>query len=157
MIVHSDERALEVSGAHIEDIVIGYLEAQLWAGLDLGREDESGNNPPLDEHYDRSDIEETYIDSLRVEIRDLVAAHPLAVRMYLSHVSTCARVTAGFGIVDRAITSEYFGHDLYLTREHHGTGFWDRGLGELGAYLSRIAHALGSAELLWDDGSGTLR
>lgn len=31
MIVHSDERALEVSGAHIEDIVIGYLEAQLWA------------------------------------------------------------------------------------------------------------------------------
>ncbi|OHT67783.1 hypothetical protein [Mycobacteroides chelonae] len=142
------EDAIALSGSNFDDVVIGYLEAQLWAGLDLGREDEYGNNPPLDEHYDRSDIAEEYIDNLRVEIRDVVAAHPLAVRMYLSQ----RKFDASDGSA-----SEHFGHDLYLTRERHGAGFWDRGLGELGTYLSRIAHDLGSAELLWDDGSGTLR
>lgn len=151
------DRAIELSGAGIDDMVTGYLACQLWAGLDLGREDESGNNRPLDENYGVDDIADTYVDSVRHEIRETVGAHPLAVRMYLSHLSTRSRVAAGFGRVDQAITSEYFGHDLYLTRERHGTGFWDRGLGELGEYLTRIAQGLGCAELLWDDGSGKLR
>jgi len=31
------------------------------------------------------------------------------------------------------------GHDIWLTRNGHGTGFWDRGLGELGDQLTVIA------------------
>lgn len=31
------------------------------------------------------------------------------------------------------------GHDFWLTRGGHGTGFWDRGLGELGERLSEAA------------------
>jgi len=30
------------------------------------------------------------------------------------------------------------GHDFWLTREGHGSGFWDRGLGEVGEQLTTI-------------------
>jgi hypothetical protein len=43
------------------------------------------------------------------------------------------------------------GHDLWLTQNHHGAGFWDRGLGELGDELTTAAHAEGSADLYVDD------
>jgi hypothetical protein len=37
-------------------------------------------------------------------------------------------------------------HDFYLTRERHGAGFWDRGLGAVGKRLTDAAHSYGS----WD-------
>lgn len=37
-----------------------------------------------------------------------------------------------------------FGHDLALTRNHHGAGFWDRGLGDAGDVLTDWAHSLGT-------------
>lgn len=35
------------------------------------------------------------------------------------------------------------GHDFFLTREGHGAGFWDRGLGELGDRLSKACKGWG--------------
>lgn len=35
------------------------------------------------------------------------------------------------------------GHDLWLTRNGHGAGFWDRGLGEIGETLTKAANAMG--------------
>ncbi len=37
-----------------------------------------------------------------------------------------------------------FGHDLALTRNHHGAGFWDRGLGDAGDVLTAWAESLGT-------------
>ncbi|UOE45954.1 hypothetical protein [Agromyces larvae] len=42
------------------------------------------------------------------------------------------------------LTYEQIGHDLILTANRHGAGFWDRGRGERGAYLTEQAHAVGS-------------
>jgi hypothetical protein len=36
------------------------------------------------------------------------------------------------------------GHDFILTRNGHGAGFWDRGLGELGKWLTGMAKPFGS-------------
>jgi hypothetical protein len=48
---------------------------------------------------------------------------------------------------------EQAGHDFWLTRNHHGAGFWDRGLGAIGTALTVIAHSFGSSELYkGDDG-----
>lgn len=45
------------------------------------------------------------------------------------------------------------GRDLWLTRNGHGAGFWDRGLGDLGGALSEAAERQGSADLyIGDDG-----
>lgn len=47
----------------------------------------------------------------------------------------------------------HLGHNLWLNRNRHGTGFWDHGLGELGDRLDRAACAFGEAYLyVGDDG-----
>lgn len=49
-------------------------------------------------------------------------------------------------------TSEQAGHDLWLTRNRHGAGFWDRGLHDIGEALAEKAQAMGELSLvLWDD------
>ena len=42
------------------------------------------------------------------------------------------------------LDSEQAGHDFFLTRNHHGARFWDRGLGEVGERLTQAASAYGS-------------
>lgn len=45
------------------------------------------------------------------------------------------------------------GHDFWLTRNHHGAGFWDRGLGEVGNMLTTAAHKWPEVDLyVGDDG-----
>jgi hypothetical protein len=44
-------------------------------------------------------------------------------------------------------TPEQFAHDFWLTRNGHGAGFWDRGLGEIGDILTTLAHLCGSVDL----------
>lgn len=52
-----------------------------------------------------------------------------------------------------AMDESQLGHDLWLTRNGHGTGFWDRGLGELGDQLTGAAKLMGSRQLyVGDDG-----
>jgi hypothetical protein len=45
------------------------------------------------------------------------------------------------------------GNDFWLTRNHHGAGFWDRGMDELGERLTAAAESYGETSLyLGDDG-----
>lgn len=41
------------------------------------------------------------------------------------------------------------GGDFWLTRNYHGAGFWDRGLGEVGQRLTDSAHVYGSVYGEW--------
>ena len=141
-------RAVYLSDADIDDMVDGYLECQLWAGLDYDNQVD-GEPVPYDENYDRSDISPEYVKHVRDELTEVVAQHPLAVRMYL-------RGSGRYYPVHTDERNELFGHDFYLTREGHGAGFWDRGLGELGDYLTGIAKSYGSADMLYDNGEGVL-
>lgn len=51
------------------------------------------------------------------------------------------------------IPDEQIGHDFALTRNGHGAGFWDRGLGERGMWLTAMAKPYGSESLyVGDDG-----
>lgn len=43
------------------------------------------------------------------------------------------------------------GHDYWLTRNRHGAGFWDRGLGPVGEELRYASHAEGSSDLYFGD------
>jgi hypothetical protein len=60
-------------------------------------------------------------------------------------------------IEDKCLTDDLsevqVGHDFWLTRNHHGAGFWDRGLGEQGERLTKWAQVAGSRDLyIGDDG-----
>ena len=43
------------------------------------------------------------------------------------------------------------GHDLFLTQNGHGAGYWDRGLGDVGSKLSEWAKAEGTCDLYLGD------
>jgi len=61
---------------------------------------------------------------------------------------------ANAGLLANAGTPEENGHDLWLTRNFHGTGFWDREYAvPVAEGLTDAAHALGETDLYeGDDG-----
>lgn len=54
-------------------------------------------------------------------------------------------------LVRSGMSASDAGHDLWLTRNRHGAGFWDRGLGAIGDALTREAHAMGSSDVYVSD------
>jgi len=57
-------------------------------------------------------------------------------------------------ILISGMNDEQIGHDFWLTRNGHGAGFWDRGLGDMGEKLTEIAKSFGGCNaVLGDDGS----
>ena len=111
----------------------GYLECALWSSCDLytGR--------PLDELGAGAVADETF-DDMACDVWRFLA--------------TCwGDVWEDFEIDLSGIEPEQLGHDLWLTRNRHGAGFWDRGLGEIGDKLTELAHSYGGVTLyIGDDG-----
>lgn len=119
-----------MSPEDMAEAVNGYVACALWSECD-----EDGE--PLDGLYFANDIA---AGSRALMAEDVVA-----------FVVGCEEhrpdVFAGMGAVQ-------VGHDFWLTRNHHGAGFWDRGLGEVGQWLTDMAHPYGDASLyVGDDGS----
>lgn len=116
----------------IECILKNYLICALWSSHD--ESDDSGGNP-MDDNYCLSDIHPDTVDSARADIRDF-------------WWNAC--------VIEKLVypgTLAEFGHDFWLTRNGHGTGFWDRGHGDIGKKLSDMAKVYGSVYLyVGDDG-----
>lgn len=51
------------------------------------------------------------------------------------------------------LTWMQLGRDLWFTRNGHGVGFWDRGLGDLGEQLTEAAKAMGGQDIYLGDDS----
>lgn len=102
MVFNDDQRS---------DIVKHYLIAALWTAE--GR-DEEGLNAEL---WNINNIDETSIQKATQDVDK-----------FLSHASFISHAVkeAGYGSEDELNTTAAFGHDLYLTRNHEGVGFWDR-------------------------------
>ena len=121
--------------ADIEDMVAGYIECAVWAGLDWSDMDESDNPRHLDENYGADDVAPEALATIRDECAQFV--------------DECSDDLAATG----ADMGQH-GHDFYLTRNGHGAGFWDRGYGDAGDRLSDAAKAWGTSELYaGDDGA----
>jgi hypothetical protein len=102
-----------------------YLIAALWSSTD-----EHGE--PLDAVYSLDDI---------------------APEAQAKALEDCADFIQSCGEALEALNPEQVGHDFWLTRNHHGTGFWDRGLGALGDHLTKMAQAYSECDaVIGDDG-----
>ena len=108
----------------LDTFTTAYLECALWSSTD--NTTESGGYP-LDDNYGISDIE---IKSLRAMVAD------------------CAAFQADNAKDLEGLNSGYCGHDFWLSRNGHGAGFWDRGLGELGDRLHKATKPYGSCDLM---------
>lgn len=111
----------------LDDFTRGYIECALWV---------PGGGDDLDE-LTLDELPDKTLARLVADARDFQT----------SNAELLARA------VDAGRPMSHLGHDFWLTRNRHGTGFWDRGLGDIGRELTANAHAYGSALLyVGDDG-----
>lgn len=107
------------------EMLRAYLETSLWSSTD----DDGG---PLSGEHDTDNIDAATRAEMLSDCRDFWASN----YAYL-----------------RTMDPGQAGHDFWLTRNGHGAGFWDRGLGELGERLTRAAKIYGGVDLyVGDDG-----
>jgi hypothetical protein len=102
----------------IESVITAFIECGLWAGIDW-EDGTSGGNMTRRHILDETDI--------RTQVTDFV---------------TGVVSDRGPGIF-AGMAPAQIGHDFWLTRNRHGAGFWDRGLGERGQYLTDASHPYG--------------
>lgn len=108
-----------------EDFRHAYVTCMLWA--ELGED-----GKPLDANYSAGD--------LSIEAGATVDRE-------------CAAFIKAAGTLLDNMTPDEAGHDFWLTRNHHGAGFWDRDLGAVGAKLTQLSHMFGSCDpYVGDDG-----
>ncbi len=66
----------------------------------------------------------------------------LAFEVITKSLTDIEQFTTEAGILLNGLSNEQIGHDLLLTRNGHGAGFWSRGLGQQGDDLTEIAKKL---------------
>lgn len=113
----------------------GYAVAALWSSTD-----ETEEGKPLDEEYDISDLDVDTSINMHRECDEFCDQNLTLVLEYVERRGVECRAH-GYS------AWECVGHDLWLTRNGHGVGFWDRGLGELGDKLTEAARAAGERTL----------
>lgn len=117
----------------------GYLVAALWSSTD-------DTGAPLDDAYSVDEIHPDTVAKMKEACEDFFDANADDLTEYTVRRDAEAR-SRGYTAWDCA------GHDFWLTRNGHGVGFWDRGLGELGDRLSEAAKAYRGIDLyVGDDG-----
>ena len=123
----------------IDHVMAGYTECAIWSSLDYSNlgpdDDDSDNEPrPMDENYGPDDIADETLATMREECLQFITAN--------------RKDLAASGL-----DASQIGHDFWLTRNGHGAGFWDRGLGDIGTRLSDTAKVWGTVDLYaGDDG-----
>lgn len=124
--------------SYLDTFTLAYLECAYWADL---RDDEGES---IDDQYDLDDLApESFLTALHT-CAEFVWAN-------LGSLYEITRLKGGDRNEDEAAAQ--CGHDLWLTRNHHGAGFWDRGYGAVGDDLTRAAHPYGEGYLyVGDDG-----
>ena len=111
----------------------------LWQGTAL---DEEGQPVPLDFlGFDRSDIHRDAETQVKAEFTEFVTENEALIEEYMDHLN---------------VGMDQVAHDWILTRNGHGTGFWDRcycGRDQAARELSELSRAAGEIGLhLGDDG-----
>jgi hypothetical protein len=128
------------SKSYFRQFLTAYIECALWASCDNSTE--SGGEP-FDANYSLDDIAFSSLLSMARECRDFMRGNEADLDAY------CEKCFYSSSHPALAMA----GHDFWLTKNGHGAGFWDRGLGDLGKRLSDASKAYGSTDLyLGDDG-----
>lgn len=120
----------------------GYIDAMLWANSGVYRDRRCGVGFPGCNGWEW-DRDDAYDDALEFDLPDHIrdalteqADDFLEANVGLIVEAIAVGESVGYSWVEA-------GHDLALTRNRHGAGFWDRMLGTPGDELTELAHAAG--------------
>lgn len=128
----------------LDEMTMSYIETALWSS--------SCNGQVKDGHeqFCRGEDCDTSLADIGMTQSDMAPGQLSAIK---AQVSDFVQLCEGEGDLLAGIDPGQAGHDLWLTRNGHGAGFWDRGLGQLGLDLSKWAKSFGEANLnVGDDG-----
>ena len=115
----------------IGNVFTAYVETALWSSND--ESDEQGGEP-MDKNYGAADLSPECRAAMLADVDRFI---------------TC--IESG-GIDTSGISDDMLGHDFWLTRCGHGTGFWARGYaGNLGDLLTEICKTFGEPNLYVGD------
>lgn len=118
----------------------GFITTALWSTTD--DRDEEGRN--LDSDYDRDDLTHHARTEMAELCKDFIDANEADLLLYFAareHVRHQGQGSAW----------THAGHDFWLTAGHHGVGFWDRGLEDLGDRLTEAARTFDMPHLFVDE------
>jgi hypothetical protein len=108
----------------VDCFIAAYVHAALWSSAD-----DKGNH--LDSNYSKFDIAPEAMDKMEADCRKFFAENE-----------------------ECQLDPNSAGHDFWLTRNHHGAGFWDGDWEEeMGEKLTKASHKAGESTLyVGDDG-----
>jgi len=118
---------------HLDNFTRSYITAALWASHAV--DDATGDDYESLEAFDLDDIDDATLAVLIADCGQFQSENELPAYDHGQYSD-----------------AELAGHDFWLTRNGHGTGFWDRGLGEVGERLSEAAHQYGEFHFWLDNG-----
>lgn len=117
-----------ITAANLIEVARHYIAALLWSSSG------EGDNEFLDQSHGIEDFSEEGLEACVVD------CYKFYQRAWITLNTT-------------VVSFEMIGHDLLLTRNGHGVGFWDRGLGKPGDELTEICKEFGEKDAyVGDDG-----
>lgn len=122
---------------NLETMFKAYVACALWSST-------NGNSEPMDENYGAEDIADDAMATMKSECAGFIRSIQPIIKDHDDNAGASE-------YVECLISDDQFGHDFWLTRNGHGAGFWDRGLGKLGNDLSTAAETFGSSDLYVGD------
>ena len=102
----------------VNEVYDSFVEAMLWSSFDYDYPDDGVY---LEDNYEISDVDENAERDIRRQIESFLQENAGIIR-------------------ELGMSEEMVGHDLWLTSQGHGAGFWDRGYGRLGEELTESTH-----------------
>lgn len=107
-------------------LVNSYLDTALWSSTD-------DNGDPLDDKYSIDDLAPETIAKAEKDTEDFLVKAGSLLDLYDDSIAM---------------------HDFWLTRNHHGAGFWDGDYTkDIGDKLTELSHSFGETDLyVGDDG-----
>jgi hypothetical protein len=107
----------------VEEFLASYIETALWSSMD---ESNPEGGDPMDANYGSEDIHPDTLKEMEKDSRDFLQTN-------------WRDIDGKFSLA---------GHDFWLTRNHHGAGFWDGDWPkEIGRRLTEASHPYGGFNL----------
>tara|TARA_Y100001938_G_C7944816_1_gene356213 strand:+ start:375 stop:779 length:405 start_codon:yes stop_codon:yes gene_type:complete len=121
-----------------KEFLCGYAVCAVWSST-------GDDGEPLDSTHDESDLAGETLQAMKNSCAKFISENENDLAEYVERRAIPRGADCS--------GADWAGHDFWLTRNGHGTGFWDRGFGELGDRLSEASKAFGEAHLyVGDDG-----
>lgn len=118
--------------------IAGYCEAMLWANT---RDSDDPDNVDIEPAWWQSPSRHWQLEAFSVESQRRIE------EVCDDFMRATEPMLRAASMIRPERDMSYHGHDLALTQNHHGAGFWDRGYPRaLGDALTEAAEAMGAAD-----------